>query len=137
MTIKNDTESFIQVQLRNITRIREIIANMIQSLPDNPDIHRMEGAPNCFVMSSRNLNPKSFSPFYYDFKLQYKKLIEIIDTANPIDISRTIETILRQGSYLKSGYTYSHTYKFNPTVIKNLAIAYGGPEYLERIALKL
>ena len=106
MTIKNDTESFIQVQLRNITRIREIIANMIQSLPDNPDIHRMEGAPNCFVMSSRNLNPKSFSPFYYDFKLQYKKLIEIIDTANPIDISH-LETILRQGSYLKSGYTYS------------------------------
>lgn len=122
MSIKKDTECFIKEYTDGIRALRDKISAMVVGLPDNPDITRLPGSGNCFVMSSRNFSTTNWSPFYYDFKAQYQKVIEIIDGANPLQIGDVIQSIVDKGTY----YIGGHTWKFNPVVVANLAEVFDG-----------
>ncbi len=100
-----------------IDRLKKDISKLILSLPDNPRINRL--GSNCFTMSSKHLG-EAWSPFYHDFKSQYQKIVEIIESSRPETIVSTLEKIIKPskfGHWYKQG---GNRYRFHPEVIKNL-----------------
>lgn len=100
-------------------RLKTKLENAILSLPDNPKIRRLDD--RCFVLSFSDLG-NNWTPFFHDFKQQYKKLVAIIDHAEPTTITPTLRAIIETGIY----YHHGHTYRFNPAVIGHLQTLFGG-----------
>lgn len=105
--------------------LKKSLSEAIQNLPDNPRITRLNGTagPRAFTMSSRDLN-NVWSPFYHDFKAQYKKLVEIVDKASLETVGTVLTRIIEKGNHPESGGTV----KFHPDVIENLRGLLGLPE---------
>jgi hypothetical protein len=98
-----------------IENIRKDLNSKILELPDNPKINRFSESPRCFTISSSDLG-HNWTPFYHDFKLQYQKLVEVINTARPENLCEKMKGIIKSG-VLHDG---THNYKFNPVVIGHL-----------------
>ena len=105
----------LQKTLAKIEKIRIAINKAIFELPDNPNIKRIGDKPNCFIVSSKDITSK-WSPFYHDFKKQYKKITEVLDRARPENVIDHLNAIIATGQFKDS--TTIHT--FHPSVIDNL-----------------
>jgi hypothetical protein len=108
-----------------IERIKAAINDLINTLPDNPKIKRIEGKPNCFTIKFSDLNKMNLSPFHYDFKSQAELIIKIINESRAEFIMSNIKQIIDTGSIYYKGQRY----KFNPMFCNNLKIlveTYGG-----------
>ena len=98
-----------------IGRIREELSGLIESLPDNPNIKRIND--RCFVISSKHLSPDlKLSPQYYDFKAQYREIISEINKTQFINTLKVLNEILHRGTIKKTNYTFY----LHPEVIKNI-----------------
>jgi hypothetical protein len=121
------------VRISNLTKqaneIKEEINLLISSLPDNPDIKRINDAPNCFIVQFSTIQKDKthvLCPCYYDFKYQYKKLIEKINQADILTLDKTLLKITNEGSFKLYTGTNIHgqacndTIKLHPLVITKL-----------------
>lgn len=97
--------------------IKTKLKNYINNISNNPDDVK-ELNSNCFTMSNSKLSDNLIlSPFYYDFRLQQKLLIDIINNHDFEQIYKRIKSIVEQeGIVTISGVKYV----FNPTVVKYL-----------------
>lgn len=110
-------------------RIKTSLVEAINNLPDNPNIKRIEGNTNCFIVTmgeiikSENLN---LDPGYYDFTYQYRHLIEKIDRVDILDLDTTMKNIIETGKFSLAagknihGQNTVNTIKLHPEVIKKL-----------------
>jgi hypothetical protein len=111
----------LSTKIQEVQRIREEIQTAITNLPDNPDIKRISS--NCFVMSSSQIfsNPKNptkrMDVFFHNFKKQYEKIAEVIDSCYSENIISILENIVKSGYLNHSGRHYN----FHPDVIANLS----------------
>lgn len=104
----------IKELVEKIESVKVELKNKIESLPDNTRINRL-GAGS-FTISSKDIFASEgivLTPSYYDFKLQYKYLSEVIDKTNINNLFTTLDFIIVSKTH-KSG---SNTMKFNPEVI--------------------
>lgn len=76
-----------------ILSIREEIKSQITSLPDNEVITKL--SDNAFTMSSANLSAEDFSPIFYDFKYQYSKINELLDSISPLSIINRLDRAIK------------------------------------------
>ena len=75
-------------------RIRTKLITALMCCPDNPKIQRI--GSGCFVLPSSDL-ADNWSPFFYDFKLQYRAIIRKI-------AGRELESIIKRlGKMIETG----------------------------------
>ena len=74
---ENVVSIFDAVQKR-IDEIKSLLVRKIRSFPDNPKIQRISTNPTSFVMKRSDMED-DWTPFYYDFKMQYEKLVQEIE----------------------------------------------------------
>ena len=78
-------------------RIKDELKRLILDLPDNKNIKKFADKPNCFIINSSEIfkdKDHTFSPEYYDFKYQYKKLVEKIDQLNVLTFGEALKQII-------------------------------------------
>ena len=101
-----------------ISKIRSELQAIINELPDNPRINRMSS--RSFTISSSALRDGNqflrLDPFFHDFKAQYQKVCDIIETCHPENITSVLQEIVKDQSYRTRGVTYH----FHIDVIDNL-----------------
>ena len=129
-------------QLQNIQsqveKIKADFSKLILEMPDNPNITRLSNSPNCYVISSselfksyvekdeegktKKIHSSNWSPFYHDFKSQYKFLSDLINKTKSESIINVLEKIIETGQYQERVYSYgpTHNCKFHPEVIAQL-----------------
>lgn len=105
---------------QTLEHLKDTLKTAINDLPDNPRIERLngngKGSLRAFVIKSSDTGG-IISPFFHDFKAQYRKIAEILDKARIETINSVLVRILETGSYSEKGGTV----KFHPEVIRNLA----------------
>ncbi len=74
------------------------LANQIKNLPDNHKIKRMDTPANVFIISYQNLE-SNLSPEYYDFKLQYQHISEMIKHIPPHRVEPFIGELAMSSKY--------------------------------------
>lgn len=130
----SNLEKQIKEQVGAVVLLKAKLKDRILSIPDNPEITRLEGG--AFTISSSEIfknkskNPTNImSPDYFDFKAQYNFLCEIIDKSRLESLFTNLEQIVKTGTIKReiySGTTWStksgYTYKFHPDVLKALEI---------------
>lgn len=102
-------------------RIKDELGRLILDLPDNPEIKRLSSNPNCYIINSSVINKDlhhTLSPEYYDFKYQYKKLVEKIDTMNILQFSDNLKKIINDGKFNVG--SNNEVIKLHPKVIELL-----------------
>lgn len=96
------------------------LKEQILKLPDNPDIKRLsDSGPSCFVVNFSKLHD-NWSPEYYDFKKQYEVLVDVLFKCEAEKVLFRLEQILRDSSVKLTENGVSRTFRFHPTVIKNV-----------------
>ncbi len=87
----------------------------IKNLPDNPKIKRLNS--NCFTINKNDLDD-NLSPYYYDFKYQYKMIVDNLNVPNEKFIEKLDKIILeKRVKYPGTGRYGSNIYeKLNPIV---------------------
>lgn len=88
-----DNQKKIDDLYSKVLSIREDIKSQITSLPDNEDITKL--SDNAFTMSSANLSTEDFSPIFYDFKYQYSKINELLDSISPLSIMNRLDRAIK------------------------------------------
>lgn len=88
-----DNQKKIDELYGKVSSIREEIKSQITSLPDNEDITKL--SDNAFTMSSANLSTEDFSPIFYDFKYQYSKINELLDSISPLSIINRLDRAVK------------------------------------------
>lgn len=100
-------------------RLVEPIAEKLESLEDNPHIQKRMG--NCFIVSSKSISEDPFlrmSPFFHDFKAQYKLIADAIRAVSS-DADK-IEKILRE----VISCNRCKDQPINPAAVKNICVAF-------------
>lgn len=106
MGMNEDNASMIIAQTKlirdDIIAIKAAIAIEINNLPDNPNITRISEKPSCFTIQLSEIakNNTILSPYYHDWKYQYKMLIEKINTTNIMDLVRTLMDATDKGFFM-------------------------------------
>ena len=96
----------------------------IQQLPDNPDIERISESVKCFIIKSSNLSRNTnLTPFYYDFKVQYQRIIEEIKKRTFEKVIEFMNGIIQKGYFRDSSSKYICT--FHPVVVGYLKKIWG------------
>jgi hypothetical protein len=90
---------------------------MIEGLPDNPKINRIND--QCFTLRFKDLNTSNWSPEYYDFKRQYRKVIEALKSVATIHALEEFRKIVGQG-WIHDLSMPMRRFKFHPDVLANL-----------------
>lgn len=106
--------------------IVKILQDKIAELPDNPNIKRI-GNSGTFTMKMSEVfkTPSmNLSADYYDFKYQYKKIVEVLEHTEPGEVFNRLERICKEGKieYVGTGIhgsTRNH-HKLHPDVISHL-----------------
>jgi hypothetical protein len=104
-----------------VERIKLAIVDLIDNLPDNPRITRLN--KNCFTISSRDLN-SNWNAFYHDFKQQAEFIQNHICEMKPEFIIPTLKRIVANQSH----YYHGQWRKFHPMFcnhLKSLIETYG------------
>ncbi len=92
------------------------LRNAISNLPDNPKIIRQ--SKTCFIIGAKDLSPENWTPEYYDFKIQYKKIVELIGRTPVHKIDDVLVKLAKTGVI---GHTnYHNRITLNPAVVKSL-----------------
>lgn len=100
---------------RQVKELKDRLRTRIEELPDNPKIQRM--SDTAFVMNIKDIGPEAIlSPLYHDFKAQYRIISDLIDRAPVEEVSRILDRIFKDGTYVYKGQST----KFHPEVIRNL-----------------
>lgn len=100
---------------KRIEGLRQDLLKRLSELPDNPRITRR--SDKCFTINVKDIGPGAIlSPFYHDFKAQYKEISEIIEEETLEDASKKIDTIIKTGSLMYK----NKAMHFHPDVITNL-----------------
>lgn len=100
-----------------VDTLKSALKDKIMTLPDNPRINRL--GDNAFTVKASELVGNPWSPFFHDFKAQYKKLIKWIDELTPDEMLLIIGLIIKDGVVHRD----RQQYRFHPDVIgylKNL-----------------
>lgn len=79
-----------------LEQIRAAMRDKIMALPDNPRIKRL--GENAFTVKASDFAGAPWSPFYHDFKAQYKQIAEWIDTKTPSEVLVLIGQVVEKGS---------------------------------------
>jgi len=110
-------EKSINNLVEQAQKIRQEINNKIINLPDNKKIKRLN--KNCFTMNVSDLeNGNNLSPIHYDFKYQYTKLLEHLNSINIDKLIIRLREILKKGYFITGNSKYLITLHFE--VIKYL-----------------
>lgn len=126
----------IQEELDRHTKSAEDLVSKlvekIESLPDNPEIQRVEDGKG-FVISSNQLRD-NWLPEYYDFRAQYSVIISKIKGKTLQQVNNFVESLLKTGkittthttgSYWGSScWTKPHVQNFRPEVLEYLRKIY-------------
>lgn len=96
-----------------MTRIKGLLRQQLNSLPDNPKIIARFGAAYS-ISSKALLGGASWAAYYHDFKAQYHMLIEMCDKSN--DVRRTLLGTLSKGTVKIQGVES----RLHPDVFKNV-----------------
>jgi len=102
--------------ISKIEAIKEQLYNKINELPDNDNIKRLEGKPNCFIINVSQLMGKPFSVEYHDYKMQYKCIVEYLKNCNIENFESNLQQMINTG-YLKQN---GRSTLLNPEVIRYL-----------------
>ncbi len=121
----SNLEQQIKQQVGAIVLLKSKLRERILSLPDNPEINRLEGG--AFTITASQLfgkkNPTGImSSEFFDFKVQHANLCEIIDHTNIDDLFDKLTTIVKEGQVKVVYGRSSYTFKFHPDVLKALEI---------------
>lgn len=84
--------------LSRYSQLQEELSNHIRNLPDNPKIKRMNTPTSVFILNYQNLE-NNLSPEYYDFKIQYQQISEMIKHIPPHKVERFIGEITMSNRY--------------------------------------
>jgi hypothetical protein len=104
-----------------VERIKLAIVDLIDNLPENPAIHRLN--KNCFTINSRDLS-SNWTVFYHDFKQQAEFVKELINEFKPEFIIPTLKRIVvNQSIYYKGQSKRFHPMFCNH--LKTLIETYG------------
>lgn len=119
----SNLEKQIKEQVGAVVLLKAKLKERILSLPDNPDIKRLEGG--AFTITASQLfgkkNPtRIMSPEFFDFKSQHANICEIIDHSTIDTLYQKLITIVKEGQVKVVSGRSSHTFKFHPDVIKAL-----------------
>jgi len=82
--------------------IKRKINSKIRKLPDNSKIKRISMHPNCFIINSSTImsdKNKNMSPYYYDFKCQYKEIVNKLKASNPFDLYKVLNKMIIEKSF--------------------------------------
>lgn len=104
-----------------VERIKAAIIDLIDNLPENPAIHRLN--KQCFTINSRDLN-SNWTAFYHDFKQQAEFIQGLIRDVKPEFIIPILKRIVLKQSH----YDRGRWYKFHPMFcnhLKSLIETYG------------
>ena len=115
----NDLEGVVEESRRKIEGIKNTLKNMIEHLPDNPNISRINNRSYTMPNSALSKDLK-LSPFYYDHKAQYRWIIDKIDAMNPTRIQSFLEQFVDDVQSNKSIYDNGKTLYFDPELAKKL-----------------
>ena len=96
--------------------ITDDLAQQILALPDNPVIRRLDDS-RCFVVRFRDLGD-CWSPFYHDFRAQYRAIVERISTLSPGAALAFLRYIANGGVFKRNGYKRPE--RLHPSVLKYL-----------------
>jgi hypothetical protein len=97
--------------------IRAELALRIWNFPDNPDITRVKGASNCFhIRASTLIKHDNWNTIFYDYKHQYKKLIEKIYDTEPTNLIEMFENAIQNRYIIVEG----EKIQLHPAVIKKM-----------------
>lgn len=109
-------------KIRSLTKemeqIKKEVIGIIDNLEQNPKIKML--SKNCFVIRKNNLsNDLNLSPFYYNHKLQYEYISDIINNSRIENILSVLKNIIKTGWHKKAERTRNRV-KFCPEVINKL-----------------
>lgn len=79
-------------------QLQNDLAKKILQLPDNQKIKRMDTPTKVFILSYQNLE-SNLSPEYYDFKIQYQQISEMIKHIPPHKVERFIGELTMSPRY--------------------------------------
>lgn len=91
-------EALSKSLLSRHAQLQTDLANQIKNLPDNPKIKRMNTPTGVFIISYQNLE-NNLSPEYYDFKIQYQQISEMIQHIPPHKVERFIGELTMSTHY--------------------------------------
>lgn len=97
-----------------INSIKEYIKEQISSLPNNSKMTKV--GDNAFTIKSSDLVNTILTSTFYDYKYQYKKINEFIDTVPPFTIINRLKDVVRDKVVLVK----KERIKLHPEVIENL-----------------
>lgn len=100
-------------------KIKADLNNLILSMPDNPDIQRISEHPRVFTVMFSDVvktGHMNLSPYFYDWKYQYQKLVEKINATDTVQIVSVLEGMISKGSFTLEG----DKIQLHPTIIKQL-----------------
>lgn len=81
-----------------ILAIKKQLQEKILSLPENPNITRV--AKNCFTIMRSQLDNRSWSVEFYDFKKQYRIICDILDHTEPSKLSDKLNEIISNKCFI-------------------------------------
>lgn len=105
--------SFSEIS-NQIKKLKQELITQIQELPDNPKINRVAESPRCFIIMSSDMD-NNWSPEYHDFKTQYEKIVEKIETSTIENVEKLMKLIIEDGKIKESNGQY---FVFHPDVRK-------------------
>lgn len=105
--------------IEQLSTVRDSLKELIITLPDNPNIKRLDTNQNIFTISAKDMG-NVWCPNYHDFRFQYNliamKLDSLLDT--PKDALRILNSALNTGRIKRAGDNYE--YRLHPDVIDNV-----------------
>lgn len=100
---------------RRLDEILRRIAERVEALPDNPRVRRVSA--NAFTLSASDLG-SNWSPFYHDFKAQYRAVADAIRGGNVATSTARLRAIISSRSVGNSAGRFART--LHPEVVAHL-----------------
>lgn len=104
-----EVQAAIHDMQKQLTSVVTQLNDCITSLPDNPNIQRINS--KCFTVNSKHLQ-NNWSVLYYDYKQQYEEIIKIISKGEPQFVVSKLKNIIKEHKHEKI--------RSHPDVIRNL-----------------
>jgi hypothetical protein len=99
-----------------IENVKQQLYAKILSLPENDKITILSEHPKCFTVKFSDVIGKPFNAEYYDFKAQYKILVELLKNTTTENFENCINNAIETGKVRHNNVTYN----LNPEVVKYL-----------------
>jgi len=104
----------------DVTKIKQKLNLCLAESPQNSEIKQISTKPHCFLISLSTIqkNKTILCPYYYDFKYQYKKIIEIIERTSIENLAHKLRLVIKNGYYI---FQDRNKLVFHEKVIKTLS----------------